>query len=490
MTELAHFDRDNRTQKDYVPALWYIILYLMENIWKKRMTFIIRIGFIFYVALWQLLMVVSSDAWEREVSDVKTLQRALNEAQAGDIIVLASQDWPNLALRITNGGEKSNPVIIRAAERGKVRLTGSSQLDIEANHVVIDGLTFTDGSPKNTVIDFHDNTINCRITNCAIIDYNAAPNTKRPSVWVSVKGKNHRIDHCAFTGRRDSTGLMRVAVEEEPGYHQIDHNYFGQFALVRKNGAETIRIIDTLHPPDSAYVRRASRTIVEYNLFEDCDGEGGEIISNKSSENIYRGNTFRRSMGALSLRNGRGCVIEGNFFLGEHKKGTMGVRVLGTDHRVINNYFKALVGKNYTGKRLAAVSVEAGYDANTRGQGYRPPVARLLLANNTIVGCNNSLVLGRGIHGATVGPTDCVIRDNTVVSSHGRLVTVMNKPERITWKENIMFGKLGVAVQPGITIADSLINFDRERLTIVGEDGRVYRPLILEDVGPFGTLGR
>ena len=95
-------------------------------------------------------------------------------------------------------------------------------------------------------------------------------------------------------------------MKENPSYHRIDHNYFGQFKLCGINGAETIRIIDT----DS--LRHApSRTIVEYNLFEECDGEATAIISNKSSENIYRGNTFVRSMGALTLRKGDNCIVEG-----------------------------------------------------------------------------------------------------------------------------------------------------------------------------------
>ncbi|NUQ65115.1 MAG: hypothetical protein HUU20_21840 [Pirellulales bacterium] len=75
--------------------------------------------------------------------------------------------------------------------------------------------------------------------------------------------------------------------------------------------------------------------------------KGDAIISNKSCENVYRGNTFRGCAGALTLRCGKRCVVEGNFFFGEGKKGSGGVRIIDSDHRVFNNYFADLLGDDY-----------------------------------------------------------------------------------------------------------------------------------------------
>ena len=80
-----------------------------------------------------------------------------------------------------------------------------------------------------------------------------------------------------------------------------------------------------------------SRTVVEHNLFERCDGEI-EIISSKSCENVYRYNTFQNCEGTLTLRHGNRCTVEGNFFIGNHKRGSGGIRVIGEDHVIINNY--------------------------------------------------------------------------------------------------------------------------------------------------------
>ena len=59
-------------------------------------------------------------------------------------------------------------------------------------------------------------------------------------------------------------------------------------------------------------------TIVEHNLFEDCDGDP-EIVSIKSSDNIIRHNTFRGSYGTLSLRHGNRNKLESNYFFGNGK---------------------------------------------------------------------------------------------------------------------------------------------------------------------------
>ena len=291
-----------------------------------------------------------------EASTVSTpdeLVSALERVRPGDTVTMAARDWPDLILEVKGGGREGKPVTIRAEARGKTRLVGSSAIVIDASHVVVDGLVLTEGKPTTTAIAFREGTSHSRVTNCSIVDYKAGPEDEHPPMWVSVKGSHHRVDHCAFTGRKDVTGLMRVAVEDAPRYHRIDHNYFGQFAYIGKNGAETIRIIDTHKKSRSSYVRRSSKTTVAFNLFESCDGEAAEIISNKGSDNVYRGNTFRRSMGALTLRQGRGCLVEGNFFFGEGKSGTMGIRVLGKDHIVRNDYMEGLVAQAYEGSHQA-----------------------------------------------------------------------------------------------------------------------------------------
>ena len=53
------------------------------------------------------------------------------------------------------------------------------------------------------------------------------------------------------------------------------------------------------------------------------------MISNKSGSNVFRANTFRESAGTITLRHGNDNLVEGNFFLGNNKSQTGGIRVIG-----------------------------------------------------------------------------------------------------------------------------------------------------------------
>jgi poly(beta-D-mannuronate) lyase len=124
----------------------------------------------------------------------------------------------------------------------------------------------------------------------------------------TCRAKRNRVDHCYLEGHAPADVKMQVEVDKtEPNEHRIDHNHFGPRPPLGKNGGETIRL------GYSHQSMNNSRTVVEENLFEKCDGEI-EIISSKSCENIYRGNTFRDSEGCLTLRHGNRCTIDGNYF--------------------------------------------------------------------------------------------------------------------------------------------------------------------------------
>jgi Chondroitinase B len=114
--------------------------------------------------------------------------------------------------------------------------------------------------------------------------------------------------------------------------HRIDSNYFADRPVGRtSNGYEMIRI------GDSATSNTNAGVVVENNLFKSTDGEI-EIISIKSNDNIYRYNTITESAGTLTLRHGDRATVEGNFILGNEKDGSGGVRVIGQDHKIFNNY--------------------------------------------------------------------------------------------------------------------------------------------------------
>src|SRR5262249_53093717 len=158
-------------------------------------------------------------------------------------------------------------------------------------------------------------------------------------------------------------------------------NHFGPRPPLGFNGGETIRV------GTSNVSRNVSRTLVENNLFEKCDGEV-ECISNKSCENVYRHNTFLGCSATLCLRPGDRCLVEGNFFLGEHVRGSGGVRIIGEGHRVVNNFLTGLEGD----EARSAIALTNGVPDSSL-DGYFQ-VKDVVVAFNTMVGNKSNIAIG------------------------------------------------------------------------------------------------
>lgn len=278
------------------------------------------------------------------VSNLEQITGALAYVQPGDTLTMTGGVWMNAEICFQADGTEDQPILLRAGNPGQVVLSGTSYLQIIGTYLVVDGLYFKDGySEYAAVIEFQDGQNNyshyCRLTNTAIVNYNN-PNGSS-NKWVSIYGSHNRVDHCYFRGKtNEGTTLVVWRPDTQPNYHLIDHNYFAYRPPLGMNGGETIRV------GTSDLSLSNSSTTVEYNYFENCNGET-EIISNKSCENIYRYNTFYECEGTLTLRHGNNCTVHGNFFFGNGKSMTGGVRIIGENHKVFNNYFQDLAGTGF-----------------------------------------------------------------------------------------------------------------------------------------------
>ena len=88
----------------------------------------------------------------------------------------------------------------------------------------------------------------------------------------------------------------------------FDHNHYKDFIRISYNGQEGVQL-----GGGTASILCATRAVVEHCLFDNVSADA-EIISDKSSHNTLRYNTFRNCKAGLVLRSGRSCVVEGNFF--------------------------------------------------------------------------------------------------------------------------------------------------------------------------------
>jgi len=366
------------------------------------------------------------------VHDINELNAAVAAALPGDTIWMANGTWAHADIRLEGQGTAQKPITLRAQTAGMVILTGSSRVRMAGRHLVVDGLLFRDGFGEPDVVSFRTSSTrlasHCRLTRCAIVDYSPA-DSSRDTKWVSLYGYRNRVDQCYFAGKTNlgATLVVWLPATGEPNHHWIERNHFGPRPLLGVNGAETIRV------GDSNTSLQSSMTVVERNYFERCSGEI-EIVSNKSCENVYRGNTFEECEGTLTLRHGNRCLVDGNTFIGNGRAQTGGVRIIGEDHRVVNNYMEGLSG---TGNRASIALLNGIPDSPLNGYFQ---VKRALVAHNTTVQCARPLALGVRDESRTLAPEQCVAANNLFSGNRAPLVEVVDSRAGVEWVANLFHG--------------------------------------------------
>ena len=349
----------------------------------------------------------------------------------GDTVLLASKTWMNEEVVFQGNGTESNPIVFMAEEPGSTIFSGTSRMQITGSFLVVRDFIFqeSESAREGSIIEFRDGSSeadHCRLTNVTIQDYNPASKTT-DTKYVSLYGTYNRVDHCSFSGKTNSGTTLVVWLDATPDYHRIDHNYFGHRPELGTNGAESIRI------GTSEWESYSSNCIVEYNLFEECDGEI-EIISNKSVGNRYRYNTFRNCEGTLTLRHGSDCWVYGNFFLGDEGKDCGGIRIIGPGHRVFNNYLENLRGTSYR----AAICLANGVP-NSPANRYRQ-VEDAEVGFNTIINCKEPFAIGAGVDDEkSLPPVNSDIENNLVITSNSsdEVVKEYDTSAGITWQGNM-----------------------------------------------------
>ena len=316
------------------------------------------------------------------------LKAALTSARAGDCIEVADGSYGSPGT-VSARGTSDAPIVVRAAHRGRATFTGTITLR-GAAHVTLDGFRFTDGA-KVTI----ENSAQCRITRSRF-------QLSAGGTWVVVKGTGdrNRIDHNDF-GPHPPKGHF-VQTTGTTTRTRIDRNHFHDMKPAGGNGGESVMI--GCCGPAADY--HQGKHVVERNLLVDCDGEN-EMIGIKSSGNVVRHNTIRRSRGFISLRAGRGNHIYGNYVLGEGKAGTGGIRLFEDDHVIYNNYVDAeeypltLTNGDAPGGTHAAIEnvtvvfntfVAHGQPVKIGGTGHRVPPSNTVFSNNLLQGDDTVII--------------------------------------------------------------------------------------------------
>ncbi|ASP48657.1 polysaccharide lyase 6 family protein [Cognaticolwellia beringensis] len=366
------------------------------------------------------------------VDDQVAYKNALKKVKAGDNIVLSNGTWNDFEILFEGNGTKEKPITLKAQTKGKVILTGQSNLRLAGKHLIVSGLVFKDGfTPSSAVVAFRSNkdslAYHSRVTE-VVIDNFSNPDKRESDYWVAIYGQYNRLDHNYLSGKRNKGVTVAVRLntkESQENHHKIDHNYFGPRPILGSNGGETLRI-GTSH-----YSLSNSFTVVENNYFDRCDGEV-EIISVKSGKNEIRNNVFFESRGTLTLRHGNGNIIEENVFLGNGVDHTGGIRVINKDQIIRNNYLEGLTGYRF-GSGFTVMNGVPNSSINRYHQ-----VENALVENNSFINVKHIQLAAGSDKERSAVPISSTIQNNLIFNEDGQQpFTLFDDVSGIKFKDNV-----------------------------------------------------
>ena len=448
-----------------------------------------------------------------------------NTYAAGDVIILANGTYSSSQrIDFIGNGTASDPITFRAETPGGVKFTGGLQMNIGGDYVVVDGFHWQGGFGASNFIQFRNNSDyahHSTIQNCVIDGLTVSPDDLEPGTsvkhrWIVLYGTYNSVLNCSFLNKTNAGATVLVELEynasPDDGVtntscdlvgHTISNNYFYKYAktdtnLSNANDSETIRI------GSSNYQNVNSGTTVSNNYFVEADGEN-EIITNKSKNNLFINNTFRRSRGSLVLRHGSNATVDGNYFLGEDIDGTGGIRITDSDHTITNNYIQDCITVIDQAKWNNGITFIGGGDnaavsctASNTTNGYQKS-ENITLSNNTIINTNAPLyyntdkgsndptgnVLDNLIYFATSDPNLSDVISGDTETSYADMGTSLTYSGNVYTGTSLGETNSGFSEETGITASPDgeIFTFSGTGSDGKGADMGVYEPTIDDNVG-------
>ncbi len=401
------------------------------------------------IVTWLLASLALSLAGTLQAASLVRTQQEFNEAvsaaRPGDTITMANGVWRDFEMVFSGTGTEDQPITLTAETRGKVIISGVSNLRLAGEYLVVRGLVFRDGyTPTNEVISFRrsrDQLANHSRVTETVIDHFNNPQRHERDFWVMMYGRNNRFDHNHINGKSNAGVTMAVKLNSEASqnnHHRIDYNYFGPRQALGSNGGETLRI------GTSKYSLTDSFTTVENNYFDRCNGEV-EIISSKSGHNVFRGNVFFESQGTLTLRHGNDNLIENNLFLGNGVPHTGGIRLINKRQTIRNNYLYGLKGYRFGG----ALVVMNGVPDSPINRYHQ--VEDSLVEHNTIIDSDHVEFAAGSDDERSAVPISTAFRQNLIVHRQPTaMIAVHDDISGIRFEGNIVSGSKNTPAISGL----------------------------------------
>lgn len=355
----------------------------------------------------------SAKAAEYTISSINEFE-ALSLSPGDVVIWLDGTYTDDNRLVFEANGTAENPITLRAETPGGVIFTNGLQMNISGNYLIVDGFYWNGGYGTSNFIQFRDGSTyaqystiqNCAINNLGIAPGDAAEDALDGAItkhrWIVLYGNYNNVLNCTFMNKASAGALILAELDynnqENPCAvvgHTISNNYIFNYekidaSLSNSGDSETIRI------GSSSDQNVNAGCVISNNYFVSADGEN-EIITNKSANNTYINNTFRRCRGSLTLRHGAGATVQGNYFLGENIDGTGGIRIVDGNHIITNNYIQDCITEVSQAKWNNGITFMGGGDDPATDctdasvtNGYQESNT-ITVSNNTFVNTNAPL---------------------------------------------------------------------------------------------------
>lgn len=371
---------------------------------------------------WLIVPMVSFGQTKYEVISQSQFNSALSLATSGDSIVWLNGTYSNIFMDVTKNG-----LIVTSQTSGGATFNGASKVEIDGDNVTLSGLQFVGGNIGT------DHVIRIWGSDVLITQINIQDYTSYKYLIIDEDSRRTIVSYSNFENRINQAdqNILSILVDNEPGYHKVQHCSFKNFAGGGNDeGVEPIRI------GVSTQAHLDSRSIVEYCYFTQCDGDG-EIISYKAAQNVIRYNTFvDNSKAELVLRHGDDAIVYGNFFI--NNMGGIRVRE-GSNHYIFNNYFEGLDRRTI-------------YLQNDPSD----PLEDIHIYHNTIISSQEFILGASGPN----PPKNVTIANNIFTSPQASLFEDATGTE--TWIGNLSFGSLGITRPAGLTESNPRLSSNSE----------------------------